>query len=121
MHWTPIDVDSTKRKKNDQGYFELWLPDHPNNVDGWVRMHRVVYENFLGRYLLPEEVIHHVNEVKTDNRIENLFLCSEQEHTLFHRSGKKHKKSSRQAIRRKKRNVRYNRGPDGKFTGGNKN
>jgi hypothetical protein len=36
--------------------------------------HRVVMERVLGRPLLPEELVHHRNRVKTDNRPENLEL-----------------------------------------------
>lgn len=37
------------------------------------REHRVIYEQYYGIKLKSEEVIHHINFVKTDNRIENLY------------------------------------------------
>lgn len=51
-----------------------------------VRMyeHRMVMENFLGRKLLPEEHVHHKNENKLDNRIENLEIISNSEHQRMH-------------------------------------
>jgi hypothetical protein len=39
----------------------------------------------IGRYLKPYEVIHHLNEKRDDNRIENLMLfSSHSEHMKFH-------------------------------------
>lgn len=69
---------------NHAGYRMLSTKDHPSKQK-YVMEHRLVMEKHLGRYLKPNEVIHHINEIKTDNRIENLKLCSSQaEHRRLH-------------------------------------
>lgn len=58
-----------------KGYKVVLKPRHPNaNGHGYVAEHRLAMEKHLDRYLEPEEVVHHINEIRADNRIENLML-----------------------------------------------
>jgi hypothetical protein len=67
------------------GYIKVSKPDHPKaDSKGYVHEHVLVMEASLGRYLLPNEVPHHVNEIKHDNRIENLELMDRWEHKSLH-------------------------------------
>lgn len=67
---------------NSQGYVLIYSPNHPyKDIRNCVREHRLVMEKHIGRFLLPSEEIHHINEIKTDNRLENLQIVSRSEHT----------------------------------------
>jgi YHS domain-containing protein len=72
--------------KNSRGYIEVLKPNHPfSHKSGYIQEHRYIMEQAIGRYLKPEEVIHHINGIKTDNRIENLMLFkNSSEHTKYH-------------------------------------
>ena len=44
------------------------------------RVHRVMMEKHVGRQLRKDEVVHHRNGLKTDNRMDNLELMGEAQH-----------------------------------------
>lgn len=73
--------------KDNAGYVREHVPDHPHAyANGYVLQHRLVVEKALGRYLDRTELVHHINHIKDDNRLENLQVMSRLEHTLHHSS-----------------------------------
>lgn len=66
------------------GYIYEKLPSHPlATKHGHVLQHRRVWFDANGA--IPEGwVIHHVNGIKTDNRVENLELCDRSSHMKEH-------------------------------------
>ena len=69
------------------GYVKEYCPEYPAcNLRGHVPQARLVMELHLGRFLSGQEVVHHQNEDKSDNRLENLRLFENNAaHMRFHR------------------------------------
>lgn len=72
------------------GYRLVHVPEHPfSNSNNYVREHRLVMENKLGRYLTPLEVVHHIDGDKLNNSPDNLELFSKNsEHLKVELTGK---------------------------------
>jgi len=68
-----------KRKSRSSGYMRVRLANGRIMAE-----HRYVMSNYLGRELVSTEVIHHIDEHKTNNSIENLQVLTASEHSRIH-------------------------------------
>jgi hypothetical protein len=62
----------TGRTRHGEGYIQITTI--PGRKGKKILEHRLVMERMIGRSLRPGEVVHHINEIRDDNRPENLEL-----------------------------------------------
>jgi hypothetical protein len=78
-------------KTRSDGYIQFYNPDHPfSNSQGYVMEHRLVMENKIGRILNEREEVHHINEIRNDNRPENLHLFKNKAAHMYYHMMKRH-------------------------------
>lgn len=67
---------------NAQGYLTVYEPTHPSaGQNGRVMEHRLVMEKMLHRYLRTDEHVDHIDQDKTNNRLDNLQVLSPDAHS----------------------------------------
>lgn len=66
------------RLKTKEGYVLIRIGN------SYQKEHRFILEKHLGRTLTREDVVHHVNGIKDDNRLENLVLTNHPSHARIH-------------------------------------
>lgn len=70
------------------GYRLTFRPNHKfANPNGYVRTHRIVFEEYHQCCLLPYGVVHHIDENKNNNEISNLMGMTTKQHKTFHMIG----------------------------------
>jgi len=78
--------------QKDGEYLVIHAPYHPHKRQrNTIAYHRWIYEQYYNVCLLPYVEIDHINEDKTDNRIENLRPLYKEQHTSRHHKGKSKK------------------------------
>ena len=80
---------SKGRVAHSAGYMTIYAPYHPavTKPKPYVLEHRLVMEKHIGRYLRSDEVVHHINGNRADNRIENLKLFTNHAAHMKHHGG----------------------------------
>lgn len=88
MDWKRLNPNrkAYKDKIFVSGYFYLYKPEHPNAIKKgrYIAEHRWVLEKKIGRYLEKNEIAHHTNGDKKDNRKENLEVMTASDHMKMH-------------------------------------
>lgn len=80
------------RKVRKDGYVLVVAPDdHPYPAETkasglkYILEHRLMFEQVIGRYLKPAEVVHHIDENPSNNTPSNLRLfASQRAHAAYH-------------------------------------
>jgi hypothetical protein len=88
LHWSAVYRNGhVNRLKAENGTWQMDVNGYMRGTVNGERFYQHVYvaEQALGRKLVPPEEVHHLNEIKHDNRPENLVICPNRAyHLLLH-------------------------------------
>ena len=91
------EIKSPEEKKkylDNKGYlvfcYFIWKNGKPIKKEK--RWSRYLMEKKIGKLLTKNDYVHHINGIKTDDRIENLELTTPRKHAKLHKLGGSYKK-----------------------------
>ena len=101
------------------GYVEILNENHPyKNKRGYILQHRAIVEEnyylfdqkyffeYKGKIYLKKEIeVHHINEIRDDNRIENLIPVTPSEHVAIHNNNYEMKRNNKGQFLKRKRKI----------------
>ena len=76
-----------------EGYTQVYAPKHSEaRKNGYAPLHRIKASKKLGRPLSSDEIVHHIDGNKKNNRKSNLQVISRSEHYKIHHNNNKREK-----------------------------
>ncbi len=79
-----------------EGYIQVYKPNNPMARDnGYVPQHRFIASKKIGRPLSSDEIVHHIDGNKQNNKSNNLQVMTRSEHWRTHNLRSKYCKRRR--------------------------
>jgi hypothetical protein len=66
------------------GYIQVLCGGHPDAIMNYVFLHRLIASCKIGRSILPDEDVHHIDGDKLNNSYDNLEVLKRSEHRRHH-------------------------------------
>jgi hypothetical protein len=120
-HNIVLDRYHNGKTKKDSGYILVYKPNHPRaDKHGYVPEHTLIMEKHIDRYLNDNEVVHHINGIKDDNKLKNLQIMDVDEHKKYHSRQERKKASIKEVLKLQREGwkikeiaKKFNLSPDG--------
>ena len=77
LEWSKTNAKGVSKKPN--GYFEVTIGLNKGKSE-----HRVIMEEYIGRKLAHDEIVHHKDNDRSNNLLDNLVIMSKSDHSRHH-------------------------------------